>query len=145
MQGLWHTSLSPKTCLGFQKGRSTMHCIMAIVEEVLCLTRTKRSSHEVAVVFLDLEKAFELVDHPVVVVRSLVKKGLLGKLLQFMAGYLEIRSARVTFQGESSQYLPLHNGVPQGGVLRTLLFNTVVEQLLELHISDTTVYSMRIP
>ena len=56
-----------------------MHCIMAIVEEVLCLTRTKRCSHEVAVVFLDLEKAFELVDHPVVVVRSLVKKGLLGK------------------------------------------------------------------
>ena len=76
-------------------------------------------------IFLDLEKAFELVDHTVVVY-ALAEIGVSGGLLRYAASYLEGRSARVRYQGSSSGYHDLKNGVPQGAVLSPFMFNAVI-------------------
>ena len=83
------------------------------------------------VVFLDLEKAFELASADAVLV-SLVHKGVSGKLLRWLRDFLNQRVARTRFQGHFSARSTLENGTPQGSILSPVLFNTLVENLLSL-------------
>ncbi|XP_068233422.1 uncharacterized protein [Palaemon carinicauda] len=81
------------------------------------------------VVFLDLEKAFELASAAAILI-SLVRKRVTGHLLSWVQEYTQGREARVTFQGATSPFLPLENGTPQGEILSPFLFNVLVENLL---------------
>ncbi|XP_064079485.1 uncharacterized protein LOC135196573 [Macrobrachium nipponense] len=76
------------------------------------------------VVFLDLEKAYELA-----ILEALADKVVKGNLLAWAKGYKQNRQARVTFQGASSDFLNLENGTPQGGILSPFLFNVLIEKL----------------
>ncbi|XP_068250342.1 uncharacterized protein [Palaemon carinicauda] len=82
------------------------------------------------VVFLDLEKAYELASSDAILT-SLVIKGVRGHLLAWTQKYTQTREARVTFQGATSPYIPLENGTPQGGILSPFLFNVLMENILK--------------
>ena len=84
------------------------------------------------VVFLDLEKAFELVN-PLTILEVLVQKGVQGRLIRWIRNYITDREIYVTFQDKESERYPLENGTPQGGILSPLLFNLVMEQLVLLN------------
>ena len=66
------------------------------------------------VVFLDLEKAFELVN-PMIILDTLARKGVQGRLLGWIKAYISNREILVTFQGKKSGRQILENGTPQGG------------------------------
>jgi len=83
------------------------------------------------VVFLDLEKAFELAN-PAVILATLADKGVAGHLLQWVRSFLTGRGARVRFQGHlSSRHAHVH-GTPQGSILSPFLFNILMERLLDV-------------
>ena len=108
---------------GYTKGVAATTCVANLLGLV--------SDLPAIVVFLDLEKAFEMAN-PTAILASLTAKGVTGNLLSWIGDYLHNRLERVRFQGHLSQYCHLANGTPQGGVLSPTLFNVLVENLLLL-------------
>ena len=68
--------------------------------------------------YLDFRKAFNSVPHALLI-RKLEKY---GNLLYWFADYLTNRRQRVIIEGESSDYVYVIFGVPQGSILGPLLF-----------------------
>ena len=89
------------------------------------------NNKKATVLFLDLEKAFELAN-PAAILETLVKKGAKGKLLHWIKNNVLRTRGRVEFQGLVSDYKQLHNGTPQGGILTPFLFNVLMENIAKL-------------
>ena len=109
---------------GFTKGASTAHAFSTLLHLISFQQR-----HRPYVVFLDLEKAFELAN-PTVITALLAGKGVTGKLLAWVCDFLKHRQSRVNFQNHFSDFLPLENGTPQGSVLSPYLFNLLMDALV---------------
>ena len=92
------------------------------------INRAREVKWQCLVIYLDLEKAFELVNHTVLL-HAVASKGVNGKLLSYLKAYLQDRSARVAFQGCNSSYHPTDGGVPQGAILSPTIFNMVVDEI----------------
>ena len=98
---------------------------------------TQANQRPTVVVFLDLEKAFELVS-PHAILKVLSSKGVRGRQLVWLRDYLHHRHARVKYQGRESRFQELENGTPQGGILSPFLFNLLMKQLAALHFPEDT-------
>ena len=89
------------------------------------------NNKKATVLFLDLEKAFELAN-PAAILETLVEKGAKGRLLHWIKNNVLRRRGRVKFQGVISDYKQLHNGMLQGGILSLFLFNVLMENIAKL-------------
>lgn len=118
--GPWHPHL-----FGFVKRTGTTTAIASLLSSV--------KDRKAVLVFMDLEKAFELAN-PQAILASLSERGIGGRMLAWVSDYLKERSARVKFQGCLSRYQTLENGTPQGGVLSPTLFNVLMDQLIRLQL-----------
>ena len=74
--------------------------------------------------------------------------GFEGNLLKWIEDFLSERKQRVVFNGNSSSWKNVTSGVPQGSVLRPVLFITYVndmpdslESLCKIFADDTKVYT----
>ena len=72
-------------------------------------------------IFLDLSKAFDTLDHTILL-KKLQYYGFNGVALSWFKNYLSDRTQFVDFDGTSSSMLNLNTGVPQGSILGPLLF-----------------------
>lgn len=91
------------------------------------------------VIYLDFSKAFDRVDHKIVVTK--VKKlGIKGKLLLWLEEFLTNRSQKTIVQGHESVKLRVLSGVPQGTVLAPLLFIIMLNDINEA-IHHCSIYS----
>lgn len=119
---------------GFRKYHSCTTAITRLCDTWLsAINKTKL----VGAVFLDIKKAFDCVDHTL----------LLSKLEQYfqndkttaiLKSYLEDRVQRVFLNGKYSKVGAVRSGVPQGSVLGPLLFGLYINDL-PLNIKDKTV------
>ena len=136
--------LSPNLS-GYLKGLSCCAALLKMTEDWrACLDRRET----VAVVAVDLSKAFDSVCPPLLLAK-LKAYGFTDDALEVMTAYLLGRRQRVKLDGAYSQWRTIRAGVQQGFLLGPLLFNMYVNDLnylvantsLRLYADDTTEYA----
>jgi len=92
----------------------------------------------IGVVFLDLKRAFEVVDRSILI-RKLQRYGLRAVVLEWFRCYLEKRSQRIKFNGVLSEPIDVNFGVLQGLVLSPLLFLLYINDIMEMMTADCSI------
>jgi len=112
-----HDILTPAQ-YGFRKKLSTELAILEAQDRIVkCLAKKEWCIG----IFLDLSKAFDTLDHRILL-SKLQHIGIRGTTLNWFSSYLSNRKQFTSFQNTSSSYNSLTCGVPQGSILGPLLF-----------------------
>ena len=82
----------------------------------------------VVVLFIDFQKAFDSVSHPILL-RKLAACGIPGELLEYLESYLSGRKQFTVVNGEHSQLQNICYGVPQGSILGPDCFSISVNDM----------------
>ena len=107
-----------KKQFGFRQNHSTIHALIDLTEDI----RQALDKNEFAVgVFIDLQKAFDTVDHKILL-KKLDHYGIRGVANKWFESYLENRLQFVSINGFTSATILMLLGVPQGSILGPLLF-----------------------
>ena len=101
---------------------------MAIIELVDKVTSAVEKNESTLGIFLDLSKAFDTIDHDILLYK-LEYYGFRGIVLNWFKSYLENRKQFVRYQSCDSEYKNIKCGVPQGSILGPLLFILYVNDI----------------
>ena len=115
---------------GFRKLHSTTTALHAIHHQVTTGLNQKKPASRTLMVAIDLSKAFDCVNHDILI-EDLHQSTLPGGIKRWVSAYLRGRQTYVEFRDAKSTCRKMRQGVPQGGVLSPLLFNTYLAKLPE--------------
>ena len=122
---------------GFRQRRSCLSNMLSYLERV---TEQLDTGDEVDVCYLDFRKAFDSVNHRLLLLK-LEGLGIDPKTLGWIGSYLRRRTFHVQVEGQNSSVAPIRSGVPQGSVLGPLLFLLYVNDLPGLLSCDTFMFA----
>ena len=130
-----------KRQFGFRSGYSSNHTIVNLVESIEMYID---NDNYVCSVFIDLEKAFDTVDHQILL-QKLYHYGIRGLAHNWFQSYLFNRQQFVFISGSSSELMSIKCGVPQRSTVGRVLFllyindlNYVFSKAITTHFVDDT-------
>ena len=109
------------------KATSTTHYLVNFLEFIH--SNLDKRDTSLALAFVDFRKAFDLVDHTVVITKA-IKLGLHPDLISWLADFLSGRQQAVRYQGSVSSLRQLTCGVPQGTKMGPLCFLIMINDAL---------------
>ena len=136
--------LSPPLC-GFREGHETQHALLLLIETC---KKTLDKGGFAGALLVDLSLAFDCLNHELFI-SKLSAYGFSPNALRLIHSYLSERKQRVKINGSFSTWRETMIGVPQGSVLRPLLFNIYLNDLFMFvkdaqicyYADDTTIYA----
>ena len=103
---------------GFRGGHSTNMALITLVDKI---ASSLNDGEYVLGVFLDFSKAFDCVNHSILL-KKLEHYGIRGEALMWFDSYLSFRQQYVHYSGVDSCFNDIVCGVPRGSILGPLLF-----------------------
>ena len=104
---------------GFQKGYSTEHAISQLVDQIY---ESFENGNYIIGIFVDLSKVFDTVDHTILL-KKLEIYGITIANLAWFRSYLKNRRQYICVNNDNeTDEQKVTHGVPQGSILRPLLF-----------------------
>ena len=112
---------------GFVSGRSTQ---TQLLQHYCDIFETLSEDTRIDTIFLDFAKAFDKVDHDILLQKVFNHK-IKGKIGLWLKEFLNSRKYRVVANGEMSEEQSVLSGVPQGTVLAAILFVIMISDIDE--------------
>ena len=112
--------------MGFVPGMQGWYNIHKSINVIHHLNKRKDKNH--MIISIDVEKAFDKVQHPFMI-KTLSKVGVEGAFLNIMKTIYEKSTANIILNGQKLKVFPLGSGTRQWYLLSPLLFNIALEVL----------------
>ena len=133
------------TQFGFRQKSCTSDAVIEALDNVYTSLDNRET---VIAVFLDFSKAFDTVNHDILL-SKLSQIGIRGRMHHWFSSYLSNRKQCVVINNISSHYKTITMGVPQGSILGPILFLLYINDMSNcyndlkfIHFADdTTVFS----
>lgn len=127
---------------GFRKGKSTIDALYRVLNSVI---KSLNKNQITATLFLDLTKAFDTVNHNILL-QKMERYGIRGITSKLFQSYLTGRIQRTIGKGKNgkqtiSNALQVERGVPQGSILGPLLYIIYANDLIKVTSNDTVMYA----
>ena len=119
-----------KTQFGFRKKMGTETALMNYIDH---LQNELNNSKYAVSVFMDLSKAFDVIDHKILETK-LIHYGFRGKFLEFLLNFIRDRKYFVHINGKNSETKMVNIGVPQGSTLGPLFFLIYINDMINCSI-----------
>jgi hypothetical protein len=110
----------------YQKNCSTTMCTWLVIESI---SHFNRNGSDVFSCFMDMKKAFDTVKHSLLF-HELIKRKLPPIFIRLLVHMYLNQTAKVNWQGKTSESFSIRNGVKQGAVLSAILFCIYIDDLI---------------
>ena len=111
---------------GFRSKRSTYDALFRLTNAI---RKGRQGKEEVPVLFLDIKKAFDSVNHQQLLNKIARNVKMDSTIFNRITNFLQNRQFYISANGTNSKTRSLEKGVPQGCVLSPLLFNIYIDDL----------------